>query len=85
MQGQFTSLRRGWTIFGLWKQWIKLTSNISDAENANRTSIKNTTLVGQERNCTRSWDSRRRATSAVGHVATGVVIVARGLLIRLGM
>lgn len=60
----------------------KLTSNISDAENANRSRIDDAALVGQEWNCARTRNGRRRATSTVGHVATRVAVVARGLLVR---
>lgn len=63
----------------------KLTSNIGDAENTERTRLDDTALVGQEGGSTRSWHVLRlNASSAVGHVATGVVVgVTRGLLVRL--
>lgn len=62
---------------------IKLTSNVSDTENADSSSLDDTTLVGEQRDSTRSWNSLgRTAGSTIGEVA-GVVVVARGLLVRL--
>lgn len=64
---------------------MKLTSNISDAENSDSSSLDDTTLVGEERDGTRSWGRlRRTAGSTVGKVAgAGVVVVTRRLLVRL--
>lgn len=64
----------------------KLTSDIGDAENPERTRLDDTALVWQERGSTGSWYVllRLSASSAVGEVATGVVVgVTRGLLVRL--
>lgn len=59
-----------------------LTSNISDAEDADSSSLDDTSLVGKQRGGTRSRDSLGRTTgSTVGEVAG--VVKARGLLIRL--
>lgn len=61
----------------------ELTSNIGDAENADSSSVDDTTLVRQQRDGTGSWDSLGRTTgSTVGEVA-GVVVVTRGLLVKL--
>lgn len=62
---------------------VKLTANISNAENADRASIDDTALIRQEGNSSRSWHGLvGRAASTVGHVAT-LGIVARRLLRRM--
>lgn len=58
----------------------KLTANISDAEDTDRASVNDTTLIRQEGNSSWSWHGLvGRATSTIGHVAT-LGIVARRLL-----
>lgn len=62
--------------------WAKLTSDISNTEDTDRSSIDDTALVRQERGGARTWDRLGRTARAVGHVATGVIIVS-GLLLGL--
>lgn len=63
----------------------RLTSNIGDTENTQRTRLDDTALVGQQGSSTRSRHVLGlNASSAVGHVATGIVVgVTRRLLVRL--